>query len=402
MLAILLLNRLPRTRVNYAEWFADLEEEVYMISAHDVVDDFPEFLIRIPVDFFARNGQVEIEALELFARHPYRTVVALEESDIVRAGRLRSRLGIGGQSLESATAFRNKLVMKRLASAAGIPVAPFRQVDCPLDIYDFVQEHGLPVVIKPITGMFSTDTAIIGTWDQLKDWFRNHVAENVMVEAFVDGAMYHINGIVLGGTIRFVSAAAYIDTCIAYTQGLGVGSIMLAPGSWLNHRLVDFTAEILRALPTPADTTFHAEVFLTADDRMLLCEIASRTSGGGVPALIKHAYGLGLDRYIARAQCGRVDPLPNSAQPRILCGNYFVPPRNGVLHYLPQQLPFDWCFAYRPNGQVGRSYNGPTRCMQNVAEVAVEAVTEAEVRQRLEEAIAYILEHSVWGQDPTS
>ena len=98
---------------------------------------------------------LEIEAIHLFEEHPYRAIIALDESDIIRAARLREYLGLKGQHLESAIAFRNKCVMKSIAQNHGIPCASFTPLRSVVDLYDFVKKQKLPVILKPIDEMGS-------------------------------------------------------------------------------------------------------------------------------------------------------------------------------------------------------------------------------------------------------
>lgn len=66
------------------------------------------------------------------------------EEDIVRCAQIRKRLGIeeSGQTVESATRFRDKLVMKRVLKEAGVKVPEFASVEIPQDIFEFYEKHG--------------------------------------------------------------------------------------------------------------------------------------------------------------------------------------------------------------------------------------------------------------------
>jgi hypothetical protein len=54
------------------------------------------------------SGCVEVGALELARRHSVRRIVATQERDLERAAQLREILGLSGQRLQSAAAFRDK------------------------------------------------------------------------------------------------------------------------------------------------------------------------------------------------------------------------------------------------------------------------------------------------------
>ncbi|TCP58015.1 ATP-grasp domain-containing protein [Tumebacillus sp. BK434] len=395
-MAILLLNRFARDKIDYAEWLTGLEEEVYMFAERSVVDDFPEFPVRQPFDVLMRDGRVELEAVKLHRERPFRRIIALEESEIIRAGRLRDRLGLAGQGYASALAFRDKAVMKETAMRGGIPVAAHRKLESALDLYDFAEAHGYPIVVKPLRGMSSSYTRVLRSEDELKEWVKTGAAAGMLAESFVAGDMYQIDGVVLDGAVQFACASAYVNTCLAYTDQQGVGNVLLEPGHPLYERLIHFANELLRVMPKLDAATFHAEVFHTPDDRIVLCEVASRTTGGRVNELIERAYGLHLDRYITRAQCGLIDPLPDPQGAETLYGSYFIPPKHGKLVSMPAAVPFDWCVEASTEGEIGKIYAGPTRSTESYMTVIVSGQTAAEVTARLTQAIQYVEANTVW------
>ncbi|ASS74110.1 hypothetical protein CIG75_03305 [Tumebacillus algifaecis] len=395
-MAILLINRFARSAIDYTEWLTGFEEEVYMFAAQEVVDDFPEFPVRKAFDVLARDGRVEVEAVKLHQERPFRQIIALEESEIVRAGRLRDRLGLAGQGYQSALAFRDKAVMKETALRGGLEVAAHRKLESPLDLYDFVVEHGYPVVVKPLRGMTSMYTHVLRTEAEMEAWLKTGASAGMLAEAFVEGDMYQIDGVVLDGVVKFVSVASYVNTCLSYTDQLGVGNVLLEPGHPLGERLVAYAHQLMAAMPRLDAATFHAEVFLTPDDRIVLCEVASRTTGGRVNDMIELAYGLHLDRYIMRAQCGMIDPLPNRMDVTRLYGTFFIPPKKGTLVSFPQTVPFDWCVEASASGEIGKRYNGVTRSTESYVTVMVTGSTAEEVLARLQEAVTYVETNTVW------
>ena len=56
-------------------------------------------------------------------------LISTTEADVIRCARVRDRLGLPGQSLESAIAFRDKLQMKTLIGQAGVSVASMARGD---------------------------------------------------------------------------------------------------------------------------------------------------------------------------------------------------------------------------------------------------------------------------------
>lgn len=64
---------------------------------------------RIEVlDNYGMTWLVQLLTLEIHAASPITGIVALSEVDLIRAAQLRQKLGVLGQSVESAVAFRDK------------------------------------------------------------------------------------------------------------------------------------------------------------------------------------------------------------------------------------------------------------------------------------------------------
>lgn len=95
------------------------------------------------------------------------------------------------------------------------------RVESALTIVKFIEDHGLPIVVKPTAyvahllrfneisrGMGSMKTYLIHTEEQLKEMLEEGVAPNLdgpidfEVEEFVKGQMYHIDGFVEEYVIR--------------------------------------------------------------------------------------------------------------------------------------------------------------------------------------------------------
>lgn len=105
----------------------------------------------------------------------------------------------GAGVLGSALAM-NKLAAKQLYEKAGLRVAPYVCIDRkdPFDGDACVEQLGLPLVIKPISGGSSIGMSIVRTREALEDAIKKafEYDRSVMVEAFIDGL--EITGGVIG------------------------------------------------------------------------------------------------------------------------------------------------------------------------------------------------------------
>ena len=288
--------------------------------------------------------------------------------------------------------------MKELTTRAGVRTPRFRRVHDALDLLSFVGEVGLPVFVKPVDGSGAKGAAALRGPEALEAFLAAGVAPNLIVEELVVGDVYHVDGIVLDGEIKVNRPSRYTNGgCLAFQSDESCGSIMLASDNPLRARLEAFVTDVIDALPSPRELTFHAEVFHTPEDELVFCEIASRTGGVRINETVRVATDVDLDRAWIRAQCGLHDDL-DVADDR-LCGWLVVPPRCAVLEAMPASAPA-WITELRPNASVGDDFSGryaARKAGDYVASVIVSGQTEREVADRLGEASRWLETQIQWG-----
>jgi hypothetical protein len=113
----------------------------------------------------------------------------------------------------------------------------------------------------------------------------------------------------------------------------------------LYDRLRSLVEGTLEALPSPPSFSFHAEVYHTPDDRLLVNEIASRTGGGKISSVVEIISGVNLNHLSVVAQ---IDPRAaerklREARPSFACaGLSLISPKNAELVAVPDGCPFSW------------------------------------------------------------
>lgn len=386
-MAILILNQRRRAFAPYLTWLEDLEEEVYLYTSSAYGETTEPYAMIQVFNHWTTNDRVEIDALKLYEEHPYRLIIALDESDLIRAARLRERLDLPGQRLESAMAYRDKALMKSLVSQSVLCPA-FRRLDSPLHLYDFVQEHGLPVVVKPVDGMGSMNTEIIWTPEQLNEVWERGLGAGLMVEAYIEGEMYEIDGLMMGQEIRFASAGRYSCQPLEIL-GKECFVELLSSADPIFQRLVQEVQRVIEALPSPGISTFHCELFHTREDELVLCEIASRTAGGRISESVSAMYGVNLNREWVRAQCGLPLTLPTSSPPRV-AGVYLMPKRPGTVKNIPDTLPFDWVTEYVPRVKAGELLDAAHSSVDAVMTVIIVGGDSVSLQARLSQLLQYL------------
>lgn len=386
-MTVLILNRTPAFRCRYKDWLKELNEDIVLITSNELIDGFKlsDFSESYAFENYTYNGCVELKVLELSNLNNINYIVASAERDLIRAGKLRDILNIKGQTFESAKSFRDKTLMKTLLQKENINVPKFSHVNDSVDVIDFINKNGYPVVVKPIDGAASVGVNLLHNEEDLYFFISKGLENNLEVEEFIEGEMYHVDGLIINGNISFVWPSKYINGCLSYKENTFLGSYMLEKKNCLTDKLVDFTKEVIKALPHPDNTAFHAEVFHTPDDRFVLCEIASRIGGGKIEECFQYTFNLNLRESMVKAQCNLLNPtLVNLGDPiEEYTGFILIPPMPGKIVSIKEISPPDWVIDYKYNVKLNEEYTTPTKSTDFIAWFIVRANNEEMLKKRI-------------------
>src|SRR5215469_15999066 len=127
-MSLLVLTRRPRL-ADLASWLGEHAGSCVVLTTRSACPDAASEAFRHVEQVADYNASEVGEAIVGLARRfGVRRIGSLNEVDVLRAAAARRLLGLPGQDLASAVAFRDKYVMKSLAFAAGLPVARMRLV----------------------------------------------------------------------------------------------------------------------------------------------------------------------------------------------------------------------------------------------------------------------------------
>jgi ATP-grasp domain len=324
---------------------------------------------------YDHNTKVEEAALEIGRTQPLVGIFARGESDILRAARLRDRLQLPGQSFTSALAYRNKVIMKDYLRNTDIQVPKYRIVDSESTIVSFIEENGYPVVIKPVDESGSSGVHVIRQETDLTNYLASPNRNESEIETFVEGQMYHVNGLVLNGEIEFIWPSRYLTDCLTFRNNGLDGDYPIWRSDPHYDGLVDSARKVVGALPSPRNMVFHAEFWVTKTGDIVFCEIASRTAGGMISANLKFTFGVELDKEWLYADCG----LPRTfTELRYRpAGTILMQPRHGELQYLPIDNHPNFVVGAEINGVVGQRFAGPVKSGLFLAGYIVQGASES-------------------------
>lgn len=340
---------------------------------------------------YINNGLVERRVLEIHRAHGVDAVVSFGEDDVIRAARLREKLGLRGQRVASAEAYRCKVTMKTLLRDSGLALPAFRRIASPLDLLEFVEAQGLPVYVKPTTSSGSTGGKKIATRSELETVLASELkarlpyseyVSDMMVESFVEGELHHVDGFWNGSAMSVAVASRYLSPSLdlgAMSANVALTSVTLAEDSPLSQKLVESTEIALRTLPGGASFPFHAEFFVRGDE-VTFCEIASRTGGARVAPTVAHATGIDLNETSFRAQIGV--PCEIVPTPRRLAGWTLLCPSDTRVLKDPTDCPFDWVVEYKTDAKQGDHRDGRHYSGDKIASAVIAGETPEAIEER--------------------
>lgn len=342
---VCMINRVPWVRASVTSWLEHSEMEdtdVVLISRYDIPDSEKRGLSKF-VYFESYDDDLALEKLviELHGERPFDRIIALSELDILRAAKLRSLLNIPGQSYFSAFLYRDKIAMKEWASLAGISVPSFTVAFDQEDIYSFVARHGFPIIIKPKNEYGSKNVSLISDKGELQSFCRVlDFNDGLDVESFIQGNLYHVDGIISNGRLVFTSVSMYLNSSGKSTTLFNedikpqfplstVADLQISPFSTPFKVLTNETRKLL-ADPKFDNGSIHAEWILDESMKPYFIEIASRTGGLLISDAIQRKYGFIMNEESFRVQLG----LP-------FCASCVTDKLYGYLSILPKRGRID-------------------------------------------------------------
>jgi hypothetical protein len=169
---------------------------------------------------------------------------------------------------------------------------------------------------------------------------------------------------VVDGRVVYAWPSQYLYSLVSYQDDLGARmDVTLDGDDPLARRLIDFMDEVLHALPGPRHFAFHAEIFHTPDDRLVLGEVACRTGGAAQRPIQRLLFGIDPTECWIRAQLDLPLPIPDGParlQPATMTGQMVLMKRPGTVLEVPEQAPFSWVRQQNVFVRPGQAMNAAT------------------------------------------
>jgi formate-dependent phosphoribosylglycinamide formyltransferase (GAR transformylase) len=233
-----------------------------------------------------------------------RLVGALEQLQ-VPLGMVRDRLGIEGMGEAAATNFRDKAVMKDAMRKAGLPCARHRATHTAADVRAFVEEVGLPVILKPRDGAASIGTHRVTSQTGLDRALAMFVPE--MVEELVVGKERSFETASIRGVPQWDSHTRYDPAPLTVLENPWIQWTVIIPreeetSDTLAIRPVAHAALAALGMHTGIS---HMEWFRRADGSVAVSEVGARPPGAQIVTLNSWAHE--VDMYKRWAELVTLD-----------------------------------------------------------------------------------------------
>ncbi|PNL17691.1 ATP-grasp domain-containing protein [Micrococcus sp. FDAARGOS_333] len=339
-----ILNRFPLDLVDYPTWLghapvlvtsrSSLPRTGLNLSAYravTVVDDYPSARTMLYLERLVREHECD-------------NLLALSEFDLLRAARMRDQYGLGGPTLEQTLPFRDKLLMKRALSEAGVPVARFTPIDNVFDLLTFHRTIEGPIVVKPRMGASSIGVCVLRTEQDLDQFcldspaFSGDEPAYLIAEEFVENEMFNVDGVTADGR-TLACWPSRTSSCLGFEEGQLLVASQLDADDERVPILRGLVTETIAALPRHDRMIFHAEVFLSPDGTYRLNEIGARIGGAKVRELVTRGFDFDPVEWYVRELFGEGMPdAPTSDVPARPYAYCLVPSRTGTVQAIDPGL----------------------------------------------------------------
>jgi biotin carboxylase len=266
---------------------------------HEYIDEFfhmPDLGKRPDivhaVAYLARSRQIDL-------------MVALDDFDVETVSHLREHFRLPGMGDSLARNFRDKLAMRTTARNAGIRVPAFTGIFNYDDLREFMARVSPPWLLKPRSEASSMGIKKIEHADEIWPALESLGDQQsfFLLEQFVPGDVYHVDGLVDNGEVLFSMAHKYGKPPLSVYAGGGVFlTRSLDRESEEAKALVTLNKQVLKAMGLVRGATHSEYIQSHADGQYYFLENAARVGGANIAECVDYASGVNLWREWARIE----------------------------------------------------------------------------------------------------
>jgi biotin carboxylase len=276
-------------KLKNADWPRESIDEMFYMP-----EELPLPSLINAVSYAARNQKID-------------RIVALDEFDMENVSALREHLRIPGMGLTTVRYFRDKLAMRARAKEDGVLVPEFVHVLNHDELREFMARIPGPWLLKPRSQASGIGMKKIYAQDDLWPWLERlgDDQSSYLLEQFIPGSVFHVDGVVSEREVRFAEAHAYGAPPLDVSHGGGVFTTRTMPREAAETlQLKELNKELIHVLGLVRGVT-HAEFLKAhATGKIYFLEIAARVGGAYISEVIETATGINLWREWAKLEVG--------------------------------------------------------------------------------------------------
>lgn len=306
---------IPTTSYRATDFFAAAESlgvEVAVAAEESLPLVEPERFLAIDC---SHPEEAARAIVDLATETPIDAIVPVDDAGVVIAALAAQKLGLPHNSPESASATRDKALMRRLLAAAEVDQPAFAVTD--EDPTAAAANIGFPLVIKPRSLSASRGVIKVDAPSDLAQTIARvrEIANDptVLVEEFVDGPEVAVEGMLWAGELEVL---AIFDKPDPLNGPFFEETIFVTPSRLqapIQQEIARVTQSAISALGL-TEGPIHAELRIAGGNRPRLIEVAARSIGGICGRSLN--FGLldtPLEALILRHALGRRASLPTKA-----------------------------------------------------------------------------------------
>ena len=141
-------------------------------------------------------------------------LVCADETSLLAVAKMRVKYSIPGSTYSDLLPYRDKVLMKKELQKSDIKVPGFVKVTATTDFDGICETANLPFIIKPVSGASSLATNLINSKKDFDDFIAKYPNEEFEAEEYINGDLYHADGIYKNGTIDFLLTSKYSAPCL--------------------------------------------------------------------------------------------------------------------------------------------------------------------------------------------
>ncbi|HDR8040744.1 TPA: ATP-grasp domain-containing protein [Bacillus cereus] len=272
-------------------------------------------------------------ALCIHEMDPFHAIGAYHEMNQEKACEIAGKIGLPFHNRKTIECTRDKYYMRKVLHEGGLDNTAFQVVECENDIIDFANQHGYPVILKPVNGWASTGVSVIHSKEDVSSavkWFNSLVdSKHMYVEEFLEGDEFSVEAFSENGKHHIVCITKKFKDLNHMVEMGHVLPAMLDENQEISIKNLVLNALELFGVQNGGS---HTEVILTSEGPRVI-ESHARLGGDCIPELIEITSGLNLLDLWARQTLGEnvLDEVINAKHEKFASIWFNTPETRGTL-----------------------------------------------------------------------